>query len=96
MNDTTKNNTPPLSMPPAVPSASEANCKVLLEQWGTGKCAIVEPIFSEQVNGAEIKLGLAGVQVTTINMSRNPFDIIPGHAVVKNAEPHLMADEWIT
>jgi hypothetical protein len=60
MNDKPSQNTQSLSMPPAVSSASDAQCAVLLAQWGTGKCAIVEPIFSEQVNGAEIKFGLAG------------------------------------
>jgi len=44
MNETPKENTPPLSMLPAVSGASELRC--------------VEPIFGKQVNGAEIKLGM--------------------------------------
>ena len=54
MNDTPKENTAPSSMTSAVNGGSELHC--------------VEPIFSAQVNGAEIKLGLVGVQVTTISI----------------------------
>jgi hypothetical protein len=55
MNETPKENTPPLSMPSVVSGASELRC--------------VEPIFSEQVNGAEIKLGLAATQVRCHDLS---------------------------
>ena len=71
MNDTPKKNTPPPSMPPAVSSASDAQCAVLLEQWGMGKCAIItsntpvsppvstkQPITEESIHRMLLKLAL--------------------------------------
>lgn len=62
MNDSRKDSVPALSIPPAVSSASAAQCADLLNQWGTGACIIPtsKPYPTRRISLAK---------VTTISMA---------------------------